>query len=134
MRNGFYRLPFRPKEILEGGALSRDTDVERAITSFISMVLRTAPGEVPGDMEFGCRIWDHLAEPIRGERWLSQMTEDVRQAIVRHERRLQDVTVDISPTRGNQLDLTLVVEGRIVPTGKPYRFERVIRTDPIRIA
>ena len=44
-----------------------------------------------------------------------------------------DITVDITPTRADRQDLTLQIQGRIVASGKPYRFERVIRTDPIRI-
>ncbi len=70
---------------------------------------------------------------MKGEIWLSQMSDDVRTAVKDHEHRLQDITVDITPTRADRQDLTLQIQGRIVASGKPYRFERVIRTDPIRI-
>lgn len=128
-----YSLPFRPKEIIEGRQHPREGDLDRSITAFLSLLLRTAPGEVPGDPDFGCRFWDRIAEAMKGEIWLSQMSDDVRTAVKAHEHRLQDVTVDITPTRADRQDLTLQIQGRIIASRKPYRFERVIRTDPIRI-
>lgn len=133
MRRGSYSLPFRPAEILEGREHPREGDPERAITAFLSLLLRTAPGEALGDPEFGCRFWERIAEPMKGESWISEMTDDVRKAVATYEHRLKDVTVDMTPTRGDRLDLTLLIQGRISGSGKHFRYERVLRTDPIRI-
>lgn len=76
-----YSLPFRPKEIIEGRQHPREGDLDRSITAFLSLLLRTAPGEVPGDPDFGCRFWDRIAEAMKGEIWLSQMSDDVRTAV-----------------------------------------------------
>lgn len=133
MRRGSYSLPFRPQEILEGRELPFELDLERSVADHLSLLLRTAPGEVPGDPDYGCRIWEHLAEPMRGESWLSQLMEDVRSAVVAHESRLGQVAVDITPSRSEANDLTLTIQGRLVPSEKAFRYQRVLRTDPIRI-
>ena len=128
-----YKLPFRPTELIEARDHERTNDMERSLEQHISVLLRTAPGEVPGDPDYGCHIWDHLAEPIRGELWLTQLTDDVRRAVVSNEKRLGDVIVELKPGRNDPNELVLSIEGRMIPTAKPFRYERFLRTDPIRI-
>ena len=113
----------------------RERAVEKSIEEFIAVILRTSLGESPGNPLFGCAIWDRVAEPVKGEAWLARFKEDVRVAVANNEQRLAEVVVDLVPAKGDldRNELTLIVQAAIVPSGKPFRFSRVVLTDPIRI-
>lgn len=130
-----YSLPFRPGTIMDGDGHPQERNVEMAIQEHITALLRTSLGESSGNPLFGCRIWDHIAEPVRGESWLAQFKEDVRDAIVKNERRLEDVHVELILAKGDRdrNELTLTITGRTTPGDRPFHLSRVILTDPIRI-
>ncbi|MBK6542070.1 MAG: GPW/gp25 family protein [Flavobacteriales bacterium] len=134
MAHSFFSLPFRPDELLSGREHPRQPNLEQAIAEHLSVILRTTPGASPGNPEYGCRIWHHLAERVRGEAWLAQFKEDVRNAVVKNEPRLTGVEVDIKTTRSDRNDLSLTISANMVPGGRPFRFARTILTDPIRMS
>jgi len=130
-----YSLPFRPATILEGEGHPQERSAEMAVQEHITMLLRTALGESPGNPQFGCRIWERIAEPVRGESWLAQFKLDVQEAILKNEFRLADVAVELVPAKGDRdrNELTLTITGRTLPGDRPFRLSRVILTDPIRV-
>ncbi len=131
----YYQLPFRPAAIMDGEGHAQERRIETAVEQYLVALLRTAMGETPGNPAFGCRIWEHIAEPVRGESWLAQFKRDVREAIVANEHRLQDVGVELVPAKGDreQNELTLTITGNTVPGDRPFRLSRVILIDPIRL-
>jgi len=133
MGKGFFKLPFRPEALLRGMAHETEPQLETAIGEHVTMILRTARGESPGNPEYGCRMWDHLAERVRGESWLAQFKDDILEALLSNEPRLSDVVVEIKPTRAGTNDLALSITASTVPSGRPFRFSTVILTDPIRM-
>jgi len=130
----FFQLPFRPQVILDRQEHPKAPNLETAIGEHLAVILRTVRGESPGNPDYGCRIWDHLAERVRGEFWLSQFSDDIKEAVELNEQRLTDVKVEITSARPGSNDLSLTITALTVPSGKPFRFSRIILTDPIRMS
>ena len=133
MSTGYISLPFRPEAIIQGRELQRTNRLDQAITEHLHVVLRTAPGEAQGDPGYGCRIWEHMADRVRGEAWMARLKEDVRQAVVNCEPRLVEVEVELKQGTPGRNELQLAITGRTVPGGKPYRLSSTILTDPMRL-
>lgn len=131
----WYTLPFRPGLLIDGQVHPRQRNIEQAIQEHVSVLLRTVPGEAVGGPEYGCHIWDRMAEPVRGEAWLAQFKMDVEAAIKTNEPRLTAVQVEVCVARSAQgaNELTLAITGRTQPGDRAFRYSRVVLTDPIRI-
>lgn len=83
-------------------------DLERSIR----MVLSTAPGERLMRPRFGCRIWEHLYEPINPNT-LGAMKQAVRDAVAEFEPRVEVENVVVRPSQAEQgmvdIDITYVI-------------------------
>lgn len=121
---------------MAGEAHAQERKLETAIQQHVTSLLRTALGESPGNPLFGCRIWDRIAEPVRGESWLAQFKLDVEEAITLNEHRLKDLAIELIQAKGEvrQNELTLTITGRTVPGDRSFQLSRVILTDPIRVS
>lgn len=131
----WYTIPFRPGTITAGEGHLRERSVERAIEGHLAALLRTPLGESMGNPAYGCRIWEHLAEPVGGEHWMAQFKQDVLEAVSLGEPRLQDAAVDLVQSRSDQgrSELRLCITGRTLPGDRPFRLDRTILVDPIRL-
>lgn len=132
----WYSIPFRPGTIIAGESHPQEHRVERAIEQHVVALLRTPIEGSPGNPQYGCRIWQHLAEPVRGEQWMARFKQDVLDAITTNEPRLEHISVDLMPVRSDlgRNELNLTITGRTIPSDRPFRMDRTVLTDPIRLA
>ncbi len=70
-----------------------------SISQQLFMIVSTRKGEMPGDPDFGCAIWDLQFEiVIDAIKWRYAVENSVLEGIARYEKRLVNAKVDVSLT------------------------------------
>ncbi|MDJ1469688.1 GPW/gp25 family protein [Cytophagaceae bacterium DM2B3-1] len=97
MHSNYLKFPIRFSKMLEGKELDTCLDTGDSIAQYLQLLLITRPGENCFDPQFGCAIWDMDFELIVNEgTWKEGFRLAVADAIVRYEKRLENVRVEIS--------------------------------------
>lgn len=85
-----------PAEVTPGGSI-RLVGGGEEIDAAIRMILGTSPGERVMRPEFGCAMWEHVFAPVNAST-LGLIEQNVREAILRWEPRVELTEVTTSPT------------------------------------
>lgn len=99
-----------------GVAMSRYED---NIYESIIIILGTAPGERIMRPEFGCQIHDLIFAP-NNPNTHGLIIYYVREAIIRWEPRVQDVTVDVELDPDDETKVLVKVEYRVISTNNVF--------------
>jgi phage baseplate assembly protein W len=104
-------FPPRPDRTGAVSLVSGARDVEEAIR----IIVGTAPGERPMRPEFGCRIHEHVFDPINPTT-MGLIAFAVEQAVLRWEPRVDDVHVEVLRDADDPSVLYVDVDYRIRAT------------------
>ena len=106
---------------------------EREVAESIRIILGTAPGERPMRPEFGCRISDHVFDPVNSAT-AGAIAHEVRSALEQWEPRIDvlDVRVDFDGADAGTLfiDVRYVIRGRNDPRNLVFPFYVIPEESP----
>lgn len=131
--NKYYRFPLLFEELIQKKEL-KQTDLNASIAQNVYLILTSEFGEYRYDETYGCALWDYDFENISSvHNWKEQIAQSVRQSIMRHEHRLDQVKVKVDIGQEEKpllmvnrsvsrlkkcVDVT--VSGNIVETNQPF--------------
>jgi phage baseplate assembly protein W len=102
-----------------GGGGIRAAEHEESVRQAIWVILATAPGERPMRPDFGCGIHE-LVFSLNDSNTEGLLVEEVRQALIRWEPRIELVDVTVGAPPGEELVLTIRVEYRVRSTNNVF--------------
>lgn len=96
--NQYYKLPIKFDAVFNENGKGMDTcDEINSIDQYIELLLTTCPGEHLFNKNFGCRIWDmDFERVVSRKKWEDDFTGYILETIQNFEKRLTDVSVNIS--------------------------------------
>jgi uncharacterized protein len=89
----------------------REAELEQAMT----LILSTYPGERPMRPEFGSRLRDFVFRPANVET-AAELSQEVRNALLRWEARVDVEMVDVTPSREDRSMLFIDIQYRLKDT------------------
>lgn len=144
MNTKYYSLPLNLSSVFrdDNEKMKTCSEVE-SIDQYIELILMTCPGEHKFNKEFGCRIWEMDFENVvsRNE-WVDTFTRYVADAIIRFEKRLSEVSVEISVndvarqdhvtrTTAIKKEVKIYVISRLTSNGEPCKFYYALYLGPL---
>lgn len=140
----YYKLPIRFDSVFDEYAKPMDTCNEIvSIDQYIELLLTTCPGEHKFDKTFGCRIWEMDFERVASrKKWIDDFTAYVLEAVVAFEKRLKDVSVNISirdvtredytmQTTAIKQEVMVYIDSRLVSNNDPCKFSYALYLGPL---
>ena len=114
----YYSLPFA-LDNLSGNKPLPKCSLTQSIDHNLHLILTTAFGEVPGDENFGCSIWDHDFDHMTGGNKVKEMLrQSLLRSVEQYEKRINKIRVELLI---GQEEATIKVNG--------YRVKKVIQID-----
>lgn len=144
MNSKYYSLPLNLSTVFrdDGEKMKMCSEVE-SIDQYIELILMTCPGEHKFNKEFGCRIWEmDFENVISRKEWLDAFTTHVTNAITGFEKRLYDVSAEISindiarqdqitKTTAIKKEVKIYVTSRLISNGEPCKFYYALYLGPL---
>ncbi|MFN0030919.1 MAG: GPW/gp25 family protein [Flavobacteriales bacterium] len=95
MNDNYYKFPINFSRLMNKGELPV-CGLEKSIAQNIYLILTSEFGEYRFDESYGCSVWDHDFENIVAvHAWKDRMAQSIKQSLMRHEERLQNIVVRI---------------------------------------
>ncbi|MCD8177528.1 MAG: GPW/gp25 family protein [Tannerellaceae bacterium] len=140
----YYKLPLRFSSLFDDSnrMLARCSEKE-SIDQYLELILLTCPGEHRFDPEFGSYIWDLDFERMdSADRWKEKFIGYVKEAIIKNEKRLENMAIRVDITDSIREDETLkaftvkkradvYIEGDLKSTGERTLFLYKIYLGPL---
>jgi phage baseplate assembly protein W len=145
MINHYYELPIKFRHLMKAGAELKTCDLRQSIAQNIFLIITTMYKENRYDESYGCALWDLDFELVSNENlWLETIRKSVFSSVLKHEKRLYDVSVDIEVGMDEQIStlkgertvkkrLTIFVRGNINQTGEQFSFNTNIFLSPLSL-
>jgi phage baseplate assembly protein W len=120
-------------------------DLRKSIALNIFLIISSRFGEHRFDETYGCEIWDLDFEVVSNESsWINKVRKSVQVAAQKHEKRLEQINVDIaismeeylspiSGARGVKRKLTIVLKAKMLETGEDFVFNTNIFVSPLSL-
>jgi phage baseplate assembly protein W len=97
----------------------RGSDHEESVRQAIWIILGTSPGERPMRPDFGCGMHE-LVFSLNDANTAGLLVDEVRQALIRWEPRIELIDVSVGSPPGQELALTIRVEYRVRSTNNVF--------------
>lgn len=95
MQLEYYSLPLRLDAVMQKKEHPK-CSLQHSVEQHLHLILTTAFGEVAGDEQFGCGIWEHDFDNVTSSHKLKEIIrQSLLQSIAGHENRLSGVRVDL---------------------------------------
>jgi phage baseplate assembly protein W len=92
----YYKTFIDMQGVTSGGSMAT-CSLGESISQLLFMLISTRKGEMPGDLEFGCAIWDLQFEIVVDPmKWKYAVENSLQQGVATYEKRLEQVVVDVS--------------------------------------
>jgi phage baseplate assembly protein W len=142
MLQHFYRTPLNFGHIAQGMAAPK-CGAGESISQVLFLLICTRKGEMPGEPEFGCEIWNLQFEQFNNARlWEDVLESSLQSGIEKFEPRLHEVTVRISvrevevsyPFREYpdiKHQASIQVQAKLRHSGERFSFSTAIFVSPI---
>jgi phage baseplate assembly protein W len=141
MKNHFYKLPLSLAGIMQKKDHLTCT-LEQSIAQHLHLIITTAFGELPVDEKYGCCIWEYDFDNITSSHKIKEfIRESLSEAIVRYERRLDNVRVELEIGQEEQASqksgfrvkkkITITITGWLHATNEKFIYEDSIFTGPL---
>ena len=146
MEERYYKLPLNMTALLgddtDQSYLDSCTEKE-SIYRYVHLLISTCPGEHDFDKTFGTKIFDMDFEKIVSlTRWEMQFTQFITEAIIKNEKRLENVDVRVQiedSTRQDSIFGTSTIKKRalvsvsanLLRTGEQCNFSYVLYLGPL---
>ena len=89
----FYSIPFSFEDLLNQENEELKVDLAESIGQNISLIITSQLGEFRYDSTFGCKIWDiDFIVPSDISVWQDDIKKSIRDAVLRHEHRIEQLT------------------------------------------
>lgn len=144
MDKKYYKIPLDFSTVFTTGTLSIPTCGERdSIDQHIELLLSTYPGEHHFNKNWGCRIWEMDFVNVNSRKqWEDEFNGYIREAILRFEKRLTDLLIEIQIAEVSHQDdvlktvaikkkVTVYVNANLVSTGEKCSFRYIIYLGPL---
>lgn len=142
MNHHYYRAPLNLGQLTKSRPMAK-CDIGESISQVLFLLICTRKGEMPGEPDFGCDIWDLQFEQIQDQRkWTDAIEVSLQQCINRFENRLYDAQVDASlrevevaypfrkyPDIKHQAHIQ--IKARLRYSGEPFNFSTDVFVSPI---
>jgi phage baseplate assembly protein W len=114
-----------------------------SISQLLFMIVSTRKGEMPGDPDFGCAIWDLQFEIVMDAmKWKYAVEQSILEGIQRYEKRLENPSVHVSlldveaayPFRQHpeiKKQATIQVQARLKHSQENFNFSTKIFVSPL---
>jgi len=112
--SGWAAFPMRTDATGSIALVTKQDEIEEAMR----VILATAPGERPMRPEFGCRINEYVFAPMNATT-AGQVANEVRNALLRWEPRVNIVDVDVRPHPDDRSILLISVQYTIKHSNDP---------------
>ncbi len=95
MQLEYYSLPLSMERIMNRQEHPK-TSLQQSVLQHLHLLVTTALGEFPADLEFGCSIWDHDFDNVTSAHKLKELIrQSLLQAIQRYEKRISNIRVEL---------------------------------------
>lgn len=145
MAEQYYELPIRFKSLMKRNAAVSTCDLKKSIAQNIFLIITSKYKEHRYNESYGCALWDMDFELISNEnRWLETVRKSIYNSVVKHERRLYDISVDVDITLDDTIAtfslaksikkrLSISIKGMVAETGEEFSFDTNIYLSPLSI-
>lgn len=140
----YYKLPIKFDSVFDEDARGMENCSEIAsIDQYIELLLTSCPGEHRFNKNFGCQIWDmDFERVVSRQKWIDDFTLHIFNAVSRFEKRLKDISVNISIRDVKREDYTLqttaikkevivFIDSRLVSNNEPCKFKYALYLGPL---
>jgi phage baseplate assembly protein W len=130
---------------MKAGSVLNTCDLRQSLAQNIFLIITTMYRENRFDESYGCAIWDLDFEMVSNENlWLETIRKSIFASVLKHEKRLYDVSVEIEVSMDEQVAtlkgektvkkrLTIFVRGNINQTGELFSFNTNIYLSPLSL-
>lgn len=144
MNSIYYKLPLDFSSVFtEDGKKMQICNEVESIDQYIELLLTTCPGEHKFNKKFGCRIWEMDFENVVSRKeWEDNFMAYITESVRIFEKRLKDISVDISvndvvrkdhtlQTTAIKKEVIVMIESRLVSNNEPCRFRYALYLGPL---
>jgi phage baseplate assembly protein W len=140
MQHSFYKLPLRLDQIIRKKKQVTCT-LTHSIAQNLHLLISTYRGESAYSDEFGCSLWDEEFNIQLNYNWKETLTDSLKQAISKFEKRLQLQDIKVLMQEQNELlkegnlrvrkCLHIEIKGLIRKTNEPFHFRDTVFISPL---
>jgi phage baseplate assembly protein W len=140
MQHSFYKLPLRLDQIIQKKKQATCT-LTHSIAQNLHLLISTYRGESAYSDEFGCSLWDEEFNIQLNFNWKETLTDSLKQAISKFEKRLQLQDIKVLMQEQNELleegnlrvrkCLHIEIKGLIRKTNEPFHFRDTVFISPL---
>ncbi len=140
MQHSFYKLPLRLDQIIQKKKQA-NCSLTHSIAQNLHLLISTYRGEAAYSDEFGCSLWDEEFNIQLNFNWKETLTDSLKQAISKFEKRLQLQDIKVLMQEQNELlkegnlrvrkCLHIEIKGLIRKTNEPFHFRDNVFISPL---
>jgi phage baseplate assembly protein W len=140
MQHSFYKLPLRLDQIIQKKKQATCSPTH-SIAQNLHLLISTYRGEAAYSDEFGCSLWDEEFNIQLNFNWKETLTDSLKQAISKFEKRLQLQDIKVLMQEQNELlkegnlrvrkCLHIEIKGLIRKTNEPFHFRDTVFISPL---
>jgi phage baseplate assembly protein W len=139
-QNSYYKLPLRLDQIILKKKLP-GCSLSHSVAQNLHLIISTYRGESTYSEEYGCSLWDEEFNIQLNPAWKDTLTDSLRNAVTKFEKRLQLNEIRVFMQEQNELlkegnlrvrkCLHIEIRGIIKKTNEPFNFRDTIFISPL---